>query len=110
MAYIWSVPMSQDKLPSASLAWRFYNKYPFLSNYNRIFFNNQSENFRSGWSTWESLEKTEVDYTMETRNDDNWICHQVNNLQYYAPMLPISESYGTFDDDENAPVMTMGKT
>ena len=28
--YMWSVPMSQDKLPSASLAWRFYNKYPFL--------------------------------------------------------------------------------
>lgn len=108
--YSWSVPMTQAKLPNASLSWRFYNKYPFLSNYNRIFFNNQSENYRSNWSTWESLEKTEVDYTMETRNDDNWICHQVNNLQYFAPMLPISESYGTFDDAENAPVMTMGKT
>lgn len=108
--YTWDVPMTQGKLPSASLAWRFYNKYPFLSNYNRIFFNSQSESFRNNWSTWQSLEKTEVDFTMENRSDDNWICHQVNNLQYYAPMLPISESYGTFDDDEKAPVMTMGKT
>lgn len=108
--YNWGVPMPQSKLPSASLAWRFYNKYPFLSNYNRIFFNSQSESFRNSWSSWQSLEKTEVDFTMENRSDDNWICHQVNNLQYYAPMLPISESYGTFDDDEKAPVMTMGKT
>lgn len=108
--YKWGVPMTQRQLPSASLAWRFYNKYPFLSNYNRIFFNGQTETYRSGWSYWADLEKTEVSFTMETRNDDNWICHQVNNLQYYAPMLPISESYGTFDDDENAPVMTMGKT
>lgn len=109
-AYNWKIPMAQNHLPNASLAWRFYNKYPFLSNYNRIFFNSVTEYYRTGWPTWEGLEKNEVDFTMESRSDDNWICHQVNNLQYYAPMLPISESFGTFDDDEKAPVMTVGKT
>lgn len=109
-AYNWNIPMPQSQLPNASLAWRFYNKYPFLSNYNRIFFNSVTENYRTSWPTWEGLEKNEVDFTMESRTDDNWICHQVNNLQYFAPMLPISESFGTFDDDEKAPVMTVGKT
>lgn len=84
-------PLSE--IPSAGDVWRYYYRYAWLSNFNRIFVNGGAiQYFPQG---------NGVDYVsqeMEAVQADNFLLHQYNEVTYYAPMLSISHSYETTDD------------
>lgn len=92
------------ELPIAGNIWRQPTKYRFLSNYDRIFLNigehddaNDVHALPSPGSS--SLAGGDavgfIDY-----NDDNFLGHHIYDLQCYAPMKPIEESYGLDDMDD----------
>lgn len=95
-----------EKLPTAGLVWRYYYRYPWLSNFNRIFNNAGAQNTPL---SFENPLPSFQDYEMNHREDENFLGHHVINLQYRAPMLPVSESYGTILDDENGKRRSEGK-
>lgn len=80
-------------IPSAGDVWRYYYRYAWLSNYNRIFVNGGAiQYFPQG---------SDIDYVtqeMEATQADNFLLHQYNEVTYFAPMLSISHSYETTDD------------
>lgn len=80
-----------NDLPIAGDVWRYTARYPWLSNYNRIFSS-------VGLSRKENsflIPNAEFAYNMY----DNFLIHNILNMQCYAPMKPIEESFGTIDDD-----------
>lgn len=83
------------RLPIAGNVWRYPTKYNWLGNFNRIFVNEGIRDDNEMVST-DSIDSIVgfSDYT-----DDNFLSHAVYDLQCYAPMKPIVESYG-LDDDE----------
>lgn len=89
-----------ESTPIAGNIWRYAYRYGFMGNLNRIFKNN---GFLPPVLTafGESLlDNTLWIYCDTTR--DNFIVHNIFNLQYYAPMLPTGASYGTADDEAKA--------
>lgn len=80
-------------IPSAGDVWRYYYRYAWLSNFNRIFVNGGAiQYFPQG---------SEIDFIsqeMEATQADNFLLHQYNEVTYHAPMLSISHSYETTDD------------
>lgn len=87
-----------DRLPIAGNVWRMPTKYAWLGNFNRIFYNTgkRDDDFAG---TDQSINIAQLvgftDY-----NDDNFLSHGIYNVQCYAPMKPIEESYG-LDDMED---------
>ena len=80
-------------IPSAGDVWRYYYRYAWLSNFNRIFVN--------GGAVQYFPQGSEIDFIsqeMEATQADNFLLHQFNEVTYYAPMLSISHSYETTDD------------
>ena len=80
-------------IPSAGDVWRYYYRYAWLSNFNRIFVN--------GGAVQYFPQGNEIDFIsqeMEATQADNFLLHQYNEVTYYAPMLSISHSYETTDD------------
>lgn len=80
-------------IPSAGDIWRYYYRYAWLSNFNRIFVN--------GGSVQYFPQGDEIDFIsqeMEATQADNFLLHRYNEVTYYAPMLSISHSYETTDD------------
>ena len=83
-----------NKLAIAGDLWRTPTKYPWLGNFNRIFYNIGSEgNITASLST---LDGYLIGW--DTYNDDNFMSHAIYNLQCEAPMKPIEESYGLGED------------
>nr|WCD56424.1 MAG: major capsid protein [Microviridae sp.] len=95
-------------LPSAGISWRFSSRYPWLSNFNRIFANvGQTPNNPVNGvniSHMTSLDGDSSGWSFDTltQNDDNFICHNCVLVTYHAPMLPINESYETFEEEKGA--------
>lgn len=80
-------PFTND-LPKASEQWRYVSKYPFLSNYNRIFYNFDGE--------------ANVQWFSQPQNlDDNFIVHCLLNITENNSLKPIRESYDSFIDGVN---------
>lgn len=75
-------------LPKASEQWRYISKFPFLSNYNRIFYNFDGEANVEWFSNPQNL-------------DDNFIIHCALNITENNSLKPIRESYDTFIDGVN---------
>lgn len=95
----WSLEklFTSGDLPVAGQIWRYVGRYPWLGNYDRIF-----ANF-NGSSLYERLQEVYrtggLDANMCLANSyDNFLIHFIVNLQSYAPMLPIEETFGTDDD------------
>lgn len=83
-------------LPSAGDTWRFVGRYPWIGTLNRIFANFGSDDL---YNRVMASAQTGVDYLMPIVNSyDNFLVHMINNVQYYAPMKPIEETFGTDDD------------
>lgn len=83
--------LALDSVPTANPIWRFVARYPWLENYNRIFANTGSDVLQYlvnvvGTSSW---------FDLESQQEDNFLVHNVFNVQYYAAMLPIEESFET---------------
>ncbi len=88
------------RIPVAGNVWRYPTKYNWLGNFNRIFVN---EGLRDDD---EMIQNTGVGFYENSQipgfadyTDDNFLSHAIYDLQCYAPMKPIVESYG-LDDDE----------
>lgn len=88
------------RIPVAGNVWRYPTKYNWLGNFNRIFVNeglrDDDEMIQNSLTGF--YENAQIpgfsDY-----NDDNFLSHAIYDLQCYAPMKPIVESYG-LDEDE----------
>ena len=92
------------ELPTAGLVWRYYYRYQWLNNFNRIFINGGNlKHFRTSVVA-DSATQVEV-MAIES---DNFLVHNIVNMTQYAPMLPISESYETVDDN-GGPISEMSK-
>ena len=85
--------------PIASPNWRYPTRYPWLGNFNRIFVNVGKYQIpqHDGWNPDDGTEFFEF----FARNYDNVLVHNVFNLQQFAPMLPIAESFETQDEDDD---------
>lgn len=77
-----------NEVPKASESWRYISKYPFLQNYNRIFYNYDGES-NVGW------------YKSVPNLDDNFIIHSALSITENNSLKPIRESYDTFIDGVN---------
>lgn len=93
-----STPTSQ--LPIAGNAWRYNSRYPWLSTLQRLFtrYNQDYAMFAPAMVESEQLAK-DADFAYLYNEDDNFLCFNSIDLILYARMLPISESYGTMDED-----------
>lgn len=83
--------------PIAGNIWRYIGRYPFLTNFNRIFANVGQLGKIS------EDEVTKVDYSHELTNcqSDNFMVHNTVHMDYWAPMLPIEDSFETLEDGNN---------
>lgn len=76
--------VSEISTPAASDVWRFIGLYPYLQNSDRIFNN-------SGIRNESFINVNDI--------DDNFIIHNYFKIEMYQPLLPISESFETYDTD-----------
>lgn len=86
-----------QNLPIASNIWRTPTKYAWLGNFNRIFLNTGlHDDLELTRSTTAGLNTCPgfSDY-----NDDNFLSHGIMDVQCYAPMKTIEDSYGLEDED-----------
>lgn len=80
--------------PIAGNIWRYIGRYKFLTNFNRIFAQ------ITGNSKIYDEEITQVDLSSElqTCQSDNFLVHNIIHMDYFAPMLPIEDSFETLDE------------
>ena len=99
------------RVPVASNVYRYICRYAFLGNFNRIFanvgkdFTNEHEFFDALQD--DALLRARFEYLV--RIDDNFLIHNVINMQCFAPMKPIERSFETFDENEQ-PNMAVSKS
>lgn len=82
-----------NPLPLASEVWRYPTRYPWLGNFNRIFYNSGNEVFDDASSG---------DATNDFSNppvDDNFIVQSVISMKLTNALKPIAMSYDVYDDD-----------
>lgn len=98
-AVVMTRSMDVNALPVASPIWRTPTKYAWMGNFDRIFYNVYDENASL-------IHKMSGDIDVPTTligfvdyNEDNFLSHAIYNVQCYAPMKPIENSYG-LDEDE----------
>ena len=70
-------------VPNASVEWRYCNKYPWLSSWNRIFYNN-GENYQSSQPF-----------------DDNFIIQTRLNGNFRSKLIPLSQSFDIVDEEDD---------
>lgn len=85
-------------LPIAGISWRFLTKYPFIGLYTRIFANvgngvgsNKDVNARN-WFIYAAQ------WTFFSQSYDHFIIQGIFDGKYYAPVLPIADSFETKDE------------
>lgn len=99
--------MQVKNLPIAGNAWRYNSRYPWLNNFERIFVNFlKNQRFANNdFATVGSI----TSYEFLANYYDSFIIHNVVDMQTYAPMLPIEDSYGTTDDNDGRSDTTFTK-
>ena len=92
------------ELPIAGNIWRQPTKYRFLSNYDRIFLNIGEHDDANDVHTLPSPGNSSLAggdaVGFQDYNDDNFLGHHIYDMQTYAPMKPIEDSYGLDDMDD----------
>ena len=87
-----------QQLPVAGNVWRYPTKYNWLGNFDRIFLRTGIKDDDEGAPNYDFVKEDEIvgwrDY-----NDDNFLSHSIYEVNSYAPMKPIVESYGLDEDD-----------
>lgn len=100
---IWMRGLTYSNLPSAGNIWRYAYRYGWLGNLNRIFVNDGDNT-----ALLPNFENTQFGldgntyYLYQLQFSDNFLIHNIMNLQYYAPMLPDGASFSASDDDAPA--------
>lgn len=82
-----------NPLPVASEVWRYPTRYPWLGNFNRIFYNSGNDVFDDA-----SSGDAANDFT-NTPVDDNFIVQSVISMKLTNALKPIAMSYDVYDDD-----------
>lgn len=82
-----------NPLPVASEVWRYPTRYPWLGNFNRIFYNSGNEVFDDA-----SYSDVANDF-LNTPIDDNFIVQSVISMKLTNALKPIAMSYDVYDDD-----------
>lgn len=85
----YSVVPFTSKLPLASEVWRYPTRYPWLGDFDRIFYN--SGNVTAFSSDYNDL--------AATPHDDNFLIQSVISLKLTNHLKPIAMSYDTFEED-----------
>lgn len=82
-----------NPLPVASEVWRYPTRYPWLGNFNRIFYN-------SGNAVFDDASSGDAanDFT-NTPVDDNFIVQSVISMKLTNALKPIAMSYDVYDED-----------
>ena len=101
----------EPDLPLAGNAWRYNSRYPWLNNFERIFASFSIED--SVGSVYSQLEGGVYAnlpvYELTYNQYDSFIIQAAFVMNTYAPMLAISDSYGTTDENNGHGDMMMGK-
>lgn len=82
-----------NPLPVASEVWRYPTRYPWLGNFNRIFYNSGNDVFDDA-----SSGDAANDFT-NTPIDDNFIVQSVVSMKLTNGLKPIAMSYDVYDED-----------
>lgn len=85
------IDIQNSDAPSASEAWRYVCRYPWLGNFNRIFYNN-------GSSTIGSVYNSPLNWLI----DDNFIVQSVFELKVTDFLKPLSLSWDTYDESTDS--------
>lgn len=80
-------------LPTADIVWRFVNRFPYLGNYDRIFYNSGPQ-----------YQGTLVAPVDSLNLDDNFICQSVFDVKVSNFLKPISMSWDTLDENDSSTV------
>lgn len=82
-----------NPLPVASEVWRYPTRYPWLGNFNRIFYN-------SGNAVFDDASSGDAanDF-ISTPVDDNFIVQSVISMKLTNALKPIAMSYDVYDED-----------
>lgn len=87
-----------ETLPVAGNIWRTPTKYPWLGHFNRIFMNVGDRRSTDITDTG-AYHGGDSAIGFTDFNSDNILMHSIVNMNTYAPMKPIEESYGIEDDE-----------
>lgn len=83
--YVVSVSNNTFELPKSSTQWRYVNRYQFLGNYNRIFYNSV-DNVDANWWNFDGV------------FDDQFIVQTVFDFKLTNHLKPLSQSFDTFEE------------
>lgn len=84
-------------LPAASEQWRYLTKYPWLGDYDRIFYNDDV--FHGSTST--PVDSSSEDIDGSAARPDNFIVQSLFTMKIQDVLKPLSMSYDTFDEDSD---------
>lgn len=91
-----------SQLPTASPAWRYVSRYPWLSNFNRIFTATGEEMSQYMFTRYSKMQNdVSAAFDLFSRQPDNFMVQMYVNFHLFSPMLPISKSYETLDENGN---------
>lgn len=84
-------------LPKASEQWRYLTKYPWLGDYDRIFYNDDVYH----GSTSTSVDNPSDDIDGSAARPDNFIVQSLFTMKIQDVLKPLAMSYDTFDEDSD---------
>lgn len=84
-------------LPKASEQWRYLTKYPWLGDYDRIFYNDDVYH----GSTSSPVDSPSEDIDGSAARPDNFIVQSLFTMKIQDVLKPLSMSYDTFDEDSD---------
>lgn len=106
--------LSASRLPIASPVYRYLGRYPWMAQFMRIFANIGRDAFADNPYWYDDYDsqsgESEASWFL-VRTDDPINVHNVYLMDYYAPVLPIEDSFETHEDGNNGPSdMAIGKS
>lgn len=84
-------------LPKASEQWRYLTRYPWLGDYDRIFYNDDVYH----GSTSSPVDSPSEDIDGSAARPDNFIVQSLFSMKIQDVLKPLSMSYDTFDEDSD---------
>lgn len=84
-------------LPKASEQWRYLTKYPWLGDYDRIFYNDDVYH----GSTSTPVDSSSEDIDGSAARPDNFIVQSLFTMKIQDVLKPLAMSYDTFDEDSD---------
>lgn len=84
-------------LPKASEQWRYLTRYPWLGDYDRIFYNDDVYH----GSTSTPVDSPSEDIDGSAARPDNFIVQSLFTMKIQDVLKPLAMSYDTFDEDSD---------